>query len=611
MKRKTIMKKITKAALLLAALLPLAYACQEKIDPEEEKKEEEKKVDPVSLPLTFVLPSTGAKTAWVAGDQIVVHGEYAKDQVTVTLSAADISGDGKTASLTVDGLYPYVREDCASTLYASWPASAVDNLKHCFFYSKFSTTGQLLLAACNDADNKFQFQEVGGVLRFTTGGESFESFTLAGNKKENVGFGFLQVKITDKDQNFRQYMGDPLIQLDLEAKTENLVYMPAGTEIKAGIMIKFRQNGKFVKAFKSKDAFKIERGQVLDLGDISADIAKYDDPFSADIMDLDEVANANCYIIPAAGGYKFKAVYGNLSTQFIEDIASADVLWETWNNAEEVTPNSVIASASYAEDYVIVHTPATLHPGNAVVAVRDDSGKILWSWHLWVPATAVATASYGAIMGPDVMDRNLGALVATVAGDTPIDPTSYGMVYQWGRKDPFTAAGSFNSGTQATWAGEDEVVAPGQISLEDAIAQPRLLGHIDNGNWMNDLDETLWNGADGKTIYDPCPPGYRVPVRNSNPFWSANLSTAVGWAIDNANGWLTIGDPVAVFPIAGYRDDYSVGGMAKVGTRTLYWNATGSESKAGGADLRYDKGTYAGTGSAPKARLGSVRCVVE
>ena len=119
------MKKTVKAALLLAALLPLAYACQQNPVPDPEKeKEEEVKVDPVSLPLTFVLPSTGAKTAWVAGDQIVVHGEYAKDQVTVTLSASDISGDGKTASLTVDNLYPYVREDCASTLYASWPASA-------------------------------------------------------------------------------------------------------------------------------------------------------------------------------------------------------------------------------------------------------------------------------------------------------------------------------------------------------------------------------------------------------------------------------------------------------------------------------------------------------
>ena len=50
--------------------------------------------------LTFVLPEynlgageipAGFKTAWKAGDQIVVHGEYAKDQVTVTLDAGDIA----------------------------------------------------------------------------------------------------------------------------------------------------------------------------------------------------------------------------------------------------------------------------------------------------------------------------------------------------------------------------------------------------------------------------------------------------------------------------------------------------------------------------------------
>ena len=67
----------------------------------------------------------------------------------------------------------------------------------------------------------------------------------------------------------------------------------------------------------------------------------------------------------------------------------------------------------------------------------------------------------------------------------------------------------------------------------------------------------------------------------------------------------------AVFPIAGYRDDYEVGGMAKVGARTLYWFARAASDAAGaGADLRYDKGTFK-FGSAPKARLGSVRCVVE
>ena len=81
-----------------------------KNDPSRETPGNEKvKPEPVSLSLSYVLPEGGEKTAWVAGDQIVVHVEYAEDKVTVTLAASDISSDGKTASLTVDGLVPYVR----------------------------------------------------------------------------------------------------------------------------------------------------------------------------------------------------------------------------------------------------------------------------------------------------------------------------------------------------------------------------------------------------------------------------------------------------------------------------------------------------------------------
>jgi hypothetical protein len=278
-----------------------------------------------------------------------------------------------------------------------------------------------------------------------------------------------------------------------------------------------------------------------------------------------------------------------------------------------VEAGSVIASAAYAEDYVIISTPATLHPGNAVVAIRDAEENILWSWHIWIPSSPVTNNEYGGIMGKALMDRNLGALVPTEAGDTPISALSYGMMYQWGRKDPFTAAGEVGSGTPATWAGEGDVLAEGQISLEESIAHPRLLGHLNNGNWMPIGDDTLWGDGAEKSIYDPCPPGYRVPNRDSSlPFWSSDLSSQAGWAIDNANGWLKLGDPAAVFPIAGYRDDYGVDEMAKVGVRTLYWNARGGgEAKGYGADLRYDKGTYAGSGSAPKARLASIRCVVE
>jgi hypothetical protein len=272
----------------------------------------------------------------------------------------------------------------------------------------------------------------------------------------------------------------------------------------------------------------------------------------------------------------------------------------------------VLASASYAEDFIIIRTPETLKSGNAMVVAKDANGKILWSWHIWVPATNIVTANFGGIMGVDMMDRNLGALVATVAVSDPVDPTSYGMMYQWGRKDPFTAAAEFNGEAPATYYGVPEVLAEGQITLEESIADPRLLGHINNGDWCLIPNNELWADAE-KTIYDQCPPGYRVPKKiTANPFWSSNLTAQAGWGINSTAGWLKLGSPEAsVFPIAGYRDDYGVDALAKVGVRTLYWTSQSSDDAKGPcADLRYDKGTFQ-FGSAPKARLGSVRCTVE
>ena len=98
----------------------------------------------------------------------------------------------------------------------------------------------------------------------------------------------------------------------------------------------------------------------------------------------------------------------------------------------------------------------------------------------------------------------------------------------------------------------------------------------------------------------------------ANPFWSSDLTAQAGWGINIDAGWLKLGSPEAsVFPIAGYLDDYGVGGLAKVGVRTLYWTSQAADDAKGpGADLCYDKGTFV-FGSAPKARLGSVRCTVE
>ena len=613
------MKAIYKTAFVILSGLLLAVSCGEKdnTDPVDDNTNQKEEVQPVTKTLTFVLPenSISGKTAWVAGDQIVVHGEYAADQVVVTLSAGDISADGKTATLTVDNLKPYTREDVTSTLYAGYPAEAVNNLKHCFFYTQFNATNRPVMAACNTADDKFNFVDLNAVITFSAEG-NYDSFTFFGNKKEYIGYNVYQVKITSNEQNFTQYVNDPYLSIDLPFTSgENKIYVPAGLKFEAGYTIKFKKGSGYVNILKTHDEVSVDHGAKLEMGNVAAEIEEYIDPFSADVKDLDANGNANCYVITAPGSYKFKAVYGNDVNSYILDAESGDVLWETWNDASEVEAGSVIASAGYAEDYMILKTPDTLRPGNAVIAARDGEGNILWSWHLWIPETAIQTSEYGGIMGGALMDRNLGALVATEAGAEPVNPLSYGLLYQWGRKDPFTNSHTALANEVATWAGEDEVVAEGMISLAASIANPRLLGHMNDSNWLEVNDETLWVD-DAKTIYDPCPAGYRVPARNTSlPFWSSDVSAQAGWSIDGDNGWLTVGDPAAVFPIAGYRDDYSVGGTYKVGVRTLYWTSrsgTGeSPHKGYGADLRFDKLSYNGSGSAPKARLGSVRCVAE
>ena len=610
------MKKIYDIAILCAVLFPLVSCGGDPVEPEPTPVGPE----PETRTLTFVLPEFTLgegeeapdilKTAWKAGDQIVVHGEYARDQVTVTLAAGDISGEGKTATVTVENLYPYQREDCNSTLYASYPAALVNNLKHCFFYSQFTTSNAQIMAACNDGDT-FRFQNICGILAMSVDGNIGE-YTMSTPKKDALGYEFLQVKITDNEQNYKQYVGNPVIQMDGTVNgSEILIFLPEGTTFPAGFVLKFKEGEDYTKIYKYTEPVTITRGAIVNIGNITEEIQHYDNPFSKDVKDLDASGNANCYVITEPGSYKFKAVYGNEPTSFIPDVETAEILWETWNDLSEVTPNSVLAAASFAEDFIILRTPDTLKPGNAMVVAKDANGKILWSWHIWVPATPIVTANFGGIMGVDLMDRNLGALVATAATDAEVDPTSYGMMYQWGRKDPFTAAGAYKSSSPATYAGVPETLAPGQITLEESIADPRLLGHINNGDWCLVANNEFWADAE-KTIYDPCPPGYRVPKKaTANPFWTSDLTAQAGWGVNLSAGWLKLGSPDAsVFPIAGYRDDYGVDGLAKVGVRTLYWTSQASDDAKGpGADLRSDKAyTF---GSAPKARLGSVRCTVE
>ena len=617
------MKKINTLLILCTGIFLLASCGKTPDDPQvdpNQNQQEKEEVKPETRELTFVLPeaSISGKTAWVAGDQIVVHGEYAANQVTVTLAASNIAADGKKATITVENLYPYVREDVGSTLYAGYPAEAVDNLRHCFFYTKFNNTNTPLMAACNSqGSDVFNFVDLCAAVTFTVSGD-VDGYIFYGNKKETLGYGQYQVKITPDTQNYIQYTSDPILNIEgTLSGGKGVVYIPNGANLSHGFTIKLKKGEEAVKILKDTDELELTHGVVNDLGDISTKIENYVNPFSDDVKDLDANGSANCYIVTKPGMYKFLAVKGNDRTAFFEDIDDASVLWETWNDDSEVEANSVVKSASYTEDYIILEMPETLHPGNAVIAATDSEGVIIWSWHIWVPETAIITMNYG-ILAPDMMDRNLGALVAAEEG-VPSPIQSYGLMYQWGRKDPFVGPDAVGSEGNATVAGEPLSSTEGageadecKISLEQSIANPTLLGHSKNGSWIIPEGNDLWMDTE-KTIYDPCPPGYRVPARDVNmPFHKSDLSAQEGWSESVDNAQFTLGNPVAVFPLAGYRDDYGPGTPTHTFDRGAYWTAYAKADAVNGYYVNVrSPGSKHELTEVGKSRACSVRCVVE
>ena len=321
------------------------------------------------------------------------------------------------------------------------------------------------------------------------------------------------------------------------------------------------------------------------------------------VKDLSKNGSANCYVVTAAGDYKFAAVKGN-STESVGAVASAAILWETWNNAEAVTANSVIAKVGVEEGAITFSTPEALKPGNAVIAAKDAAGAILWSWHIWIPATAIKMVSEETFYDKALMDRNLGAL--NVAPKTDPTQDTYGLMYQWGRKDPFPGSIKF--------AGvEIKKESAGTGDLAYTIANPTIWlkgsESAGQGNWNNEVIATLWNDdSNNKTIYDPCPAGYRVPIRNSSLAWFKSDSKE-GWTFD-AKAYSYTDD--IVFPLCGYLEGNGPTGYYKEGQRTIIWSAnskSGEESDKGyGAYLRdskyYSSGYFKYVG-------GVVRCVAE
>ena len=280
-------------------------------------------------------------------------------------------------------------------------------------------------------------------------------------------------------------------------------------------------------------------------------------------------ATANCYRPNLKRDYKFRATVKGNSTEAIAPV-SADIIWSEGLVAGQF---GVIRPVILYDGYIWFrknNMNESYKPGNVLVAARDDSGNILWSWHLWADNSLSNSTWTGSSY--KMMDRNLGAW-SSEAGDEGSD----GLLYQWGRKDPFprvrpasfpdAVASSAETGTQAY-----------------VLAHPTqwIYGMEDTGyDWSYSAqDGTAWNNGGSKGLYDPCPPGWWIPdgaghgitatARGATSvalsgFWAVAFGTGIGFYGKDADGtpwWnasaagMTVPESVAGadvwFPATGY-----------------------------------------------------------
>lgn len=350
-----------------------------------------------------------------------------------------------------------------------------------------------------------------------------------------------------------------------------------------------------------------------------------------------DIPSSNCFVVKPnqslsflpyyrtekGGGYNFTD-YLNAEGDDTKKINDSDDMLENiriiWQTKDAIGDNSKgdrvwidRRSEATNEYHRKIHVKTGPTSGNALIAAYNSDGKIVWSWHIWVTdnepgnvSNAVVYSTYAwnerqifttiRVPGYAIMPCNLGALKYNPDNVNALDPDTHGMLYQWGRKDPFPPSQS-QDGNQVDYsdtytgvhyannnaeivgktAGEDSdklfhslagnnyEFSTKEVAISYTIQNPTVFlcgtkeaypyridklssenyantrdNYHNEGDWLpfGVHDNKLWGGldpskdgymkmlnitdkdgeahiydnyGDEKSIFDPCPSGWRVP----------------------------------------------------------------------------------------------------
>ena len=363
--------------------------------------------------------------------------------------------------------------------------------------------------------------------------------------------------------------------------------------------------------------------------------------------------NSNAYETTATGTYVLQHFQDHagqpITNPWIEKTnssayANIDGAKIVWADEKDLVTSPTIAHVG-GDGYLDFEVKQSdIKSGNAVVAVTKG-GVVVWSWHLWfapksaltpIPVTNYQGKTYNfttetlgwkpkgevtTYNAPRTVKVKVEQTIANggVKQFTVINITQnnggkkegIATLYQFGRKDAFPGMdetklpqGSINKN-----AGDN-------MSIINGIQNPQNF-YTNGGSWYNtppagysyynlwSADNTTTGFNDNavvKTVYDPCPVGFKMPASNAFTGFTSNGQYQNTAANINANGTADSWDKFSAayghnfytnssknatifFPASGFRS-LSDGSLGNVGYNGCYWSAV-PVSTNGGCDLYF------------------------
>lgn len=298
---------------------------------------------------------------------------------------------------------------------------------------------------------------------------------------------------------------------------------------------------------------------------------------------------ANCYVVSAPGYYSFPLVYGNaikngndnklaytstasgkyiLNTfinhagagikdpYLVNNGCSPKTAELVWQDAENLVTDIHYNEGINGGNISFKVAKESINTGSAVIAIKDDNGKTLWSWHIWVTDENVNKMI--AVTNADGEIYDMMPILLGWCGSFSIDYAKRSCLvklrdqvgherrfnvqqkansityagspkfFTWGRKDPLYSSGGYWYSSIKPYYNKEGVASTkipylpdkGKSQyVEDTILYPESLIYYGEGGYLyfnlwnsNHQYFGTWNGYPAfKTIYDPSPVGFKVP----------------------------------------------------------------------------------------------------